>query len=60
MIYYINVNSHEVHRFEGCARQPYGANRAPLGDCGSFSEAIRKAKQMGYSKADRCEYCPSR
>ena len=57
MFYYINRTSHEVHCFEGCARQPYGENRCTLGVFGNFDEAISEAKRRGYNRANSCGYC---
>ena len=57
MRYYINIETHEVHRYEGCDRRPYPSNRANLGGFLSFPEAIREARRMGYRGADPCAYC---
>lgn len=60
MHYYINIETHEVHRRGGCNRMPYLSNRASLGVFLSFPEAIREAWRMGYGEADACAYCLGR
>lgn len=59
--YYVNKNAqdngdHEVHRL-GCSYFPNPANVQFLGIYDSCFPAVRKAKSIGYYKANGCYYC---
>ena len=59
--YYVNTNSqpngdHEVHK-EGCEHFPDRDNAKYLGSFNNCSDAVSKAKEMGYKSADGCYYC---
>ena len=55
-MFYVNIETHLVHRFEGCNNQPPGADRDYMMVC-TFDEAISEAKRRGYNRANICEYC---
>jgi len=61
--YYINKDNsgnpnynNEVHH-EGCPWFPLVVNREYLGYFSDGAQAVQKAKQMGYSRADGCATC---
>ena len=57
MLYYINVETRRVHRFEQCTNQPDGSNREYLGSPRNFREAISEARRRGYDGAQACGHC---
>lgn len=61
MKYYVhtktdNQGDHEVHK-ETCDYLPAASNRAYLGEYSNCSDAVSKAKSMGYKPTNGCYYC---
>lgn len=59
--YYVNKiaqsnGDYEVHK-TGCSYMPSSTNREYLGDFSNCGDAVKKAKEKGYSKANGCYYC---
>ncbi len=60
-LYYLNKNSqntgeHEVHK-RTCSFLPEERNRVYLGMFTNGKEAVKEAKNIGYSTADGCYHC---
>jgi len=54
MLFYINTETHEVHRSD-CVHLPT-TNKKFLGSYNSLKEAVKEAKKS-YSDADACGHC---
>jgi hypothetical protein len=49
---------HEVHElYIGCSHLPQPQHQVSLGSHATCAEAVRKAKGMGYTRANGCYYC---
>ncbi|MFT9496788.1 hypothetical protein [Anaerosolibacter sp.] len=59
--YYVNKNKqangdYEVHT-EDCSWIPGAINRQHLGYFNNCKDAVKKAKDLGYSQSNGCYYC---